>query len=260
MDDFLQDKPRKNHSGVLFRGHRRLFVLVFAVAVLWQCVSFLQMQLSAYYRTLRDDFKVVLAVTQSTDNAALAVLGDSLSSKEDILAVKLFSPQDALNALKSQNPRLAGELVALGREPMPAYFELKLSERALNNARSFVSNLSAEYPQLSVHYSAEQAQWAFYAGLCLRTVDMGALIALGLFVLFMFMVEAQPSRGASHLGGAVVVALLAGALSLGVFVLMTWPTGYLEPALRAFTSLERQVGIGVFCGLFGWTLSKWQKF
>ena len=47
MDDFLQDKPKKNKgSAVVFRGYRRLFALVFAVAVLWQCVSFLQMQLS----------------------------------------------------------------------------------------------------------------------------------------------------------------------------------------------------------------------
>ena len=261
MEDFLQDKPQKNkNSAVVFRGYRRLFALVFGVAVLWQCVSFLQMQLSKYHRVLADDFKMVLAVTQNTDNAVLADLGDSLSIKEDILAVKLFSPQDALEALKAKNERLTRAVVALGYEQMPAYFELKLSDRAINNIRPFAQNLQAEYPQLSLKYSLQHAQLAFYSGLCLRTINLASVFALVLFFAFMFMVEAHPSRGKAHLTGGVFSALAAGLLSLGFFALLAYPTGFLMPALQHFTSVERQLGLLVFCGLFGWTLSKWQKF
>ena len=261
MDDFLQEKPKKNKgSAVLFRGYRRLFALVFAVAVLLQCVSFLQMQLSRYHHDLADGFKVVLAVTQPTDNAALAELGDSLSAKEDVLAVKLFSPQDALAALKAKNERLTQALVALDYEQMPAYFELKLSNRAINNIRPFAQNLQAEYPQLSLKYSAEQARLAFYSGLCLRVVNLASVFALVLFFIFMFMVEAYPVRGKARVAGGVWSALLAGVLSLVFFMLLTYPTGFLMPALQHFTSVERQLGIWVFCGLLGWTLGKWQKF
>ena len=261
MDDFLQDKPKKNKgSAVVFRGYRRLFALVFAVAVLWQCVSFLQMQLSKYHHALADDFKLVLAVTQNTDNAALTELGDSLSNKEDVLSVKLFSPQDALAALKAKNERLTQAVVALGYEQMPAYFELKLSSRAINNIRPFAQNLQSEYPQLLLKYSPQQAQLAFYSGLCLRTLNLAAVLALVLFFAFMFMVEAYPVRGKAHVGGGVLSALLAGVLSLGLFMLLAYPAGLLVPALQHFTSVERQLGILVFCGLFGWTLSKWQKF
>lgn len=261
MEDFLQDKPKKTKgSSVVFHGYRRLFALVFAVAVLWQTVGFVQMQLGKYHRDLVRDFKVVLAVSAPQNNADLAALGDSLSAKEDVTAVKLFSPQDGLAALKARNPRLTQALVALGREQMPAYFELKLTNRAINNIRPFAQNLAAEYPQLSVKYAAAQADMAFYCGLCLRAVNMACVLALVCFFAFMFMVEAFPVRGKAHVGGGVVSAVAAGLLSLGFFILITYPTGFLVPALHHFTSVERQLGLLVFCGLFGWTLSKWQKF
>ncbi|MBR3603514.1 MAG: permease-like cell division protein FtsX [Elusimicrobiaceae bacterium] len=261
MDDFLQEKPKKRkHAAVVFRGYRRLFVLVLAIAVLWQAVSFLQKQLSAYHAQLVRDFKVILAVSQEAKNDALASLGESLNAKEDILNVKLFSPQDALAALKKKNPRLTQSMVLLGHEPMPAYFELTLADRAISNVRSFAQNLAAEYPQLSVKYSQAQADMTYYSGLCLHILNIACLLAFILFLVFMFMVEAYPLRGKTHVGGAVVSAIGAGLLSLGVFVALVYPTGLLVPALHNFTSVERQLFLLVFCGLLGWTLSKWQKF
>ncbi len=261
MEDFLQEKPKKKKTNpVVFRGYRRLFVLVFAVAMLWQSVSFVQLQLSRYHKALTQDFKVVLALTRPQSHEELAALGESLSAKKDILAVKLYSPQDGLAALKSRNARLAEALVALGREQMPAYFEVKLADRAINNIRPFTQNLAAEYPQLSVKYSAQEADLAFYSGLCLRALHLACVLALVLFFAFMFMVEAYPSRGKAHLGGGVASALAAGVLSGAVWFGLVYPAGVLVQPLAAFTSPERQLGIWVFCGLLGWTLSKWQKF
>ncbi len=261
MEDFLQEKPkRKKQSAVVFRGYRRLFVLVLAVAILWQGVSFLQKQLSEYHSKAVRSFKVILTVTQSQTNESLSALGESLSGKEDILNVKLYSPQDALAALKHKNPRLAESMVLLGHEQMPAYFELTLANRAINNARSFTQNLSAEYPQLSVKYSQTQADMAFYSGLCLRILNIACCLALVLFFVFMFMVEAYPLRGKTHVMGAVLSSVGAGILSFIVFLVLAYPTGLLVPALEHFTSVERQISLCVFCGLFGWTLGKWQKF
>ncbi|WP_458401301.1 hypothetical protein [Candidatus Avelusimicrobium sp.] len=261
MDDFLQEKPKKKKAaGAVFHGYRRLFALVFAIAVLWQAVSFLQLQLSSYHKQLVKEFKVVLAVKGVLDNAALKELGESLNQKEDVSSVKLFAPQDGLAVLKKKNPRLAESLVALGHEQMPAYFELTLAHQALNNVRSFAQNLSAEYPQLSVKYSATQAEMAFLSGLCVRILNLALIFALVLFFAFMFMVEAYPMRGKTHVGGAVVSSLLAGGLSFVFFLVLAYPTGFLVPALQHFTTIERQLSILIFSGLLGWTLGKWQKF
>ena len=259
MDEFLQeDKPKA--GGILFHGYRRVFVLVFAVAVLWQTVSFIQMQLASYHRAMVQEVKIIMPVTDNLDNAALTALGESLNSKEEVRSVKLFSPHDGLAVLQTKNPRLAQALVTLGREPMPAYFELYLYDRAINNIRSFVQNLAAQYPQLSIKYSQEQADMAFYSGICLRLVNAAAILTLMLFICFMLMVEAYPVHGPSHNLGAVGSALLAGVLSGAVLAIAVYPTGLLVQALSQFTSVARQAGLLVFCGLFGWTLGKWQKF
>lgn len=261
MEDFLKEasKPAMT-SKQIWRGYNRLFVLVLAMALLWQVVGFIQMQLSAYHRALVKDVKVILTVTSVENNETLQTIGESLNAKEDIVGVKLFSPQDGLVALQTKNPRLTQALVTLGREQMPAYYEITLQPRALNNIHSFTQNLAAEYPQLSVKYAAELADMAFYSGLCLRIVNIAAALAIVFFLVFMFLIEAYPAKGFSHRMGGVWLALLAGGVSWLVLALAVYPTGLLMPALAHFTTIGRQVALLVFCGLFGWTLSKWQKF
>ena len=260
MEDFMQETKKKKAAKPLFRGYRRLFLLVLAVALLGQVVSFLQGQLSQYHAQLKNDFKVILAVTTADTNETLTAWGESLSAKEDILAVKLFSPQDGVLALQQKNPRLAQALVTLGRESMPAYFELKLTERAIHTIEAFAQNIAAEYPNLSVRYSLPQAQLIFYSGVCLQVVNVTALLVLVLFVAFMFLVEAYPVRGRSHIWAGAVSAGVAGVLSLGIMMILVYPTGLLIPALEHFTSWGRQVAFIVFCTLLGWSLGKWQKF
>lgn len=261
MEDFLNEgSSRKRKTSAQRSGYRRVFVLVFAVAVLWQMVSFLQQQISQYHGRLVQDFKVVLPVVAPQDNEALTALGESLSTKTDIVSVKLFSPQDGLAVLQAKNPRLTQALVTLGREQMPAYFELRLNDKAINNVQSFVQNIAAEYPQLSVKYSAELASMIYYSGLCVRMINMAAVFALVLFVIFMFMVEAYPTSGKSTILPTVGVGLVAGLLSFGLLTVVLYPVGELVEPLKQFTTAGRQGAIMGFCGLWAWTLGKWKKF
>ena len=124
-ENFLEEKPKNaKPPKQVFRLHRRLFLLVFAVAVLFQSVLFLQTCLNRYYRALDRDFKIILTVSKKMDNAALANLGDSLNQKTDITEVKLFSPQDALETVRKQNPQLADSLLLMGKNKMPDMSEL----------------------------------------------------------------------------------------------------------------------------------------
>ena len=257
MEDFLQEKPKKKTHSVSFH---RLFVFIFALALLGQVISFIHLQLSHYHQRLTQDFKVILTVSAPADNTLLSTWGESLSAKTDITEVRLFSPQDGLAALQTKNPRFAASLVTLGRDTMPAYFELKLTDAGISNVQSFVQNIAAEYPSLSVNYSAAQADMIFYTGLCLRVIQFAIILSLVCFVLFMFLVEAYPMRGKSHAPAALGYGALAGVLSLVGMCLLVYPTGFLMPALQHFTSVERQISIVVFCTLLGWSLGKWQKF
>ena len=261
MEKSLQDKPTKApYVRVVFRGHRRLFILVFALALLGQAISLLQDKVSAYHQALVEDFKVILVVNTTADNEALTAMGESLSAKQDITSVKLFAPADGLAALQARNARLASALVTLGREPMPSYFEIKLSNRAINNIAAIAQNIAAEYPQLAIKYAPEQAQMIFISGILIRTVNMLTILALVLLLVFMFLVEAYPMRGKAHLKGGVLAALLAWGLSFVLLAGLVYPISFLTEGFVTFTSVGRQIGLAVGCGLLGWTLSKWQKF
>ncbi len=245
----------------LFRLYRRLFLLVFAVAVLWQGLLLVDTRLAQYYRDLENTFKVILTAPGKTDNASLEQWGESLNQKQDIVSVKLFSPQDGLEVVRRQNPQLAESLLLMGKNKMPAYFELKLTPQTFGNMRPFMDNLAAEYDELSIHYNAQHADLVFYTGVCSKLLRLVMAFALLLFLGFMFLVEAYPVRGGkSHVWGGAVSGLLAGIASCLFIGVLVYPTGLLQEVMHTFTTPEKQLLVFVFCTLFGWTLSKWQKF
>ena len=245
----------------VFRLHRRLFLLVFAVAMLWQGLLLVDTRLGQYHQALADSFKVLLTVDGKTDNAVLIQMGETLNQKADVASVKLYSSQDALEVVRQQNPQLAQSLLLMGRNKMPAYFELRLVPQAVRNAPSLLANLAAEYKGLTPHYNAQHAQLVFMTGLCVKLLRMSMLFAALLFLAFMFFVEAYPTKKSrSHLLSAMFSGVLAGVCAGLFFAVLIYPTGFLSETIQLFTTPARQVLLLVFCGLFGWTLSKWQRF
>ena len=262
-EDFLSEtqthhaeQPRK-----FSRLHRRLFLLVFAIAVLWQGLLLVDTRLSQYHRAMSDSFKVILTVDGKADNTVLAQMGETLNQKEDIESVRLFSAKDGLEAVRRQNPQLVQSLLLMGRNQMPAYFELRLTPTAVRNVSSLLANLSAEYKELTPHYNAQHAQWVFLTAISLKLLRMSMLFSALLFLAFMFLVEAYPSKkGRSHLISGAFSGMLADICAGAFFAILIYPTGFLSEVLRDFVTPVGQVLLFIFCGLLGWTLSKWQKF
>lgn len=243
------------------RLHRRLFLLVFAVALLWQTLLMVQTRLEQYYSDMNRAFKVILTVDTPADNATLAQMGETLNQKADIASVKLFSSQDALKVVQQQNPQLAQSLLLMGRNKMPAYFELRLVPTAVRNVEPLIANLTAEYKGLTAHYNNEHAQLLFTTGLCLKLLRLSMGLTLLVFLVFMFFVEAYPSKQTrTHFMGGMISGILAALIAWGCFILLIYPTGFLNDSLWTLTTPAQQILLTVFCAIFGWTLSKWQKF
>ena len=245
----------------VFRLYRRLFLLVFATAVLWQGLLLVDMRLGQYHQALQDSFKVILTLDGQISNEDLSQMGESLNQKDDITSVKLFSSQDGLEVVRRQNPQLAESLLLMGRNKMPAYFEIRLTQTAVRNVEALLSNLTAEYKGVTPHYHAEHAQLAFTVGVCKKLLRLSLWFAGLLFLAFMFLVEAYPEgKKKSHALSGAVSGVLAGICAAALFIGLAYPTGFLSTALQQFTTPERELLLLVFCGLLGWTLSKWQKF
>jgi len=261
-DIFAEEKPaaaKKTKAG--FRLHYKLFLLVFGVALLWQSLIFMDMRLTDYARTLQDSFKIILKINGPVDSATLTQIGESLNQKKDIASVKLYSPQEAMETVQKQNPQLVQAVLLMGKNKMPAYFEVKLTPQGMNNAEPLADSLAAEYAVLTPYYNRTHASFAFYAALCSKILRITLVVALLVFLLFMFLVEAaQAERSFAYTLGGVVSGMLAGVLAAGVMALFIFPTGLLVPAVAAFTTWGRQILLVTFCALMGWTLAKWQKF
>ena len=245
----------------IFHLHRKLFLLVFAIAILGQSLLFVDLRLQNYYEELQKSFKVILTVNNTIDNNELGKIGDSLNQKTDIVSVRLYSPQDGLEKVRTQNPQLVDSLLLMGKNKMPAYFELKLAPQAIANVGPFVENLTAEYGFLIPHYNQEHAAYVFYAGICAKILRIALVCALGVFLLFMFLIEASYSaRPLAHSWGGAVSGILAGVGAGVLLAALIYPTGFLAQAVWQFTTPAREILLLVFCALLGWTLSKWQKF
>ena len=188
-------------------------------------------------------------------------MGETLNQKEDIASVKLFSAQDGLSVVQRQNPQLAQSLLLMGRNKMPAYFEIRLTDTALRNVDALLANLTAEYQGVTPHYNAEHAQLVFTVGLCKKLLRLSLWFAGLLFLAFMFLVEAQPvEKKKSHAKAGALSGVLAGMCAALFFMLLVYPTGFLSATVWQFTTPLRELLLWTFCGLLGWTLSKWQKF
>ncbi len=261
MDELFEETKPKQRTRSKQVGHlyRKLFLLVFSIALITQALLFVDKGLEDYYNTLKESFKVILTVDAPAESTVLEQWGETLNQKQDITSVRLLSPEDALAVVQRKNPQLVDSLLLMGKNQMPAYFEITLSIPAINNIRPFVDNLNAEYEDLTPHYNEQHAQMLFYVGFASKLVRiLGALALLG-FIAFMFLVEAFPYEQGHALGG-LLSGIFAGILSAGVLAALIYPVGHLADVFVYFTTWHRQVLLLAFSGLMGWTFSKWQKF
>ena len=261
MDELFEKTESKKHVRTKQVGHlyRKLFLLVFSIALLAQALLFVDKGLADYYNTLAESFKLILTVDTPAQPEVLDQWGQSLNQKRDITSVRLLSSEDALTVVRHKNPQLVESLLLMGKNQMPAYFEVTLSVAAVNNIRPFVDNLNAEYEDLTPHYNQQHAQMLFYVGFISKLVRILAGLALLGIIAFMFLVEASPYYQ-GHAWGGIISGLLAGILSVAVLAVLIYPMGPLADVFAYFTTWHRQVLLLVLCALLGWTFSKWQKF
>ncbi len=256
---FENEEPKPKPTRHVGHLHRKLFLLVFAIGLLAQGWLLGHTGLRNYYQGLLGDFKVILTVESPAQQDQLASWKTLLSQQQEVLSVQLFSPEDALQRIRQKNPQLVESLLQIGKNQMPAYFELTLSPAGISNIRPLADQLRTMLPALALHYHPVQARLISYVGALLVSMRViGGLIVLALLA-FMFLVEAAPYPSSHPFSGAIsgILAALLAALCVGGVL---YPWGLFYEAVHQFTALAEQLLWVVCSGLLGWTLAKWQRF
>lgn len=253
-----EEKPVP-HSNQIAHLHRRLCLLVFALALLLQGLLSVEKSVGDYYQWLAQSFKIILTVEVPANQEQLTSWQAELAQQPEVDQVRVFSADEALAVVRHQNPQLVDSLLALGKNQMPPYFELVPKEQSFYNVGAWTDTLAAKYENLSLHYSHQQATLLFYTGLAAKLLRGLGILVLISFLAFMFLVEAAPYPQEHALSG-FVAGLVAGLVAAGLLAAVLYPMGVLVDFWNYATSWHRQVLVLVFSGLMGWTLSKWQKF
>ncbi|WP_428897736.1 hypothetical protein Dip518_001528 [Parelusimicrobium proximum] len=243
------------------KGHRRIFLLTLAIAVLMQAVAFLHMQVSSVSEELSSDMKILLTFTSEPDSAFIDRIGNSLSANPDIDSLRFVSSEDGLDNIRNTNPKLADTFVFIGRKVMPEYFEIKLNFDAIADIEGWLkTNVKDPFPTLDIRYKEDEAKVVVYMHLIENLLNFVIILFFVVILAFVLFVEAYQyceERGGRWKGS--MSALLAFAVSLAIFWVLCKPFGLLSGGF-IFTTYYIQGIIAFTLAILGYSLVKWQRF
>src|SRR5438874_11602564 len=101
------------------------FVVGAAVGLAGETLLLLQRQCARVEQTLRDDFRVVLFMKADLEEGRRKVLEEQLRALPDVEDVRALSKQDALDALRREEPELVESVSFLSDNPLDPGFEIK---------------------------------------------------------------------------------------------------------------------------------------
>lgn len=203
---------------------------------------------------MRDDFRVVLFMRASVEESRAKVLEEKLRAAPEVADVRFIPADEALAALKREDPELADSVALVGDNPLPAAFEVRPSPEALTHLGAWIDDAQRLADWTDLRYKPGQVQailrlrfYAFFLRMTLSTmVCLLAVAALGA------MSAASRLRNPPALWAAGCGA--AGGL---LAVAISWPLRR-DALLWALPEPLAQLALLAACATLGWSLSLWR--
>ena len=249
-----------NYSKIVFRGYRRVFFLIFALAMLMQASVFMQNRIARALDLVNDDFKMVLALNNANTQQAkdFHAFLDGINGVKEVAVIE---PDTVLAALNNRDNSMSAQ--AVNADFLPAFFEIKVTQDVLLNPKAWVAeNITSAGKDANVYYKEDQAALALYINAVNKFALIALLSAAFLLLAFGFFVEAYYTKisSLSERAGGLFSALLVYALSAGAAFALAYPVNAINPAFKYCLLNWTQLIVALLCLSCGWTLAKWKKF
>jgi len=208
---------------------------------------------------LREDFRVVLFLRGDVPESRRKVLEEQLRAQPEAEQVRYVPPEEALAALKREDPELVDAVALVGENPLPGAFEVEPTPQALPGLASWIDSVQGLAAWSDVRWKSAQLQAVLRAGLydhwlrlALSTLSCAAA-ALVLWVLSVGL------RGTARAGESVLAfaGALGGAGGLMLAALAAWPL-HRDVLLWSWPPFWTQAALVASCAVLGWTLSLWR--
>lgn len=243
---------------MLFHGYRRVFFLVFAIAMFMQTAVFLQSRTALALRLLGDDFKIVAVINNTSHEKALV---GKISALADVSSVNTVDPGKVLASFNGPGSSLPAQ--AVNTDFLPAFLEIKVNRSVMLNPKLWIDkNINSMGEDIDTSYKEDQAQLAVYVNTVNRFALVALLLAAFSLLAFGFFTEAYYTKitpKEDRICGSVS-ALLAYLVSDVVVFLLAYPLGGVNPDLKYCLLSWQQAAVFLLCLSAGWTLAKWKKF
>jgi len=249
-----------NYSKIVFRGYRRVFFLVFAIAMLMQAAVFMQNRIQNALKLINDDFKIVLVLNNASD-AQAKEFQSNVSNISGVSSIDIIEPNSVLASLNDAGNSMSAQ--AVNADFLPAFFEVKVSQDVLLNPKVWVQdNINALGQDAGAYYKEDQAKLAVYINAINKFALIALLTAAFSLLAFGFFVEAYYTKISplNERFGGLFSALSAYVVSAGVAFALAYPLNAINPDFKYCLLNWHQLAVALLCLSAGWTLAKWKKF
>lgn len=207
---------------------------------------------------MRDDFRVVLFTRASLEEARAKVLEEKLRAAPEVADVRFIPADEALAALKRDDPELAESVALVGDNPLPAAFEVRPAPEALTHLAAWIDAAERLADWSDLRYKPGEVQtilrlrlYAYLLRVTLSTLAclLAALALAALSASVRAAVPARRSSAALTAAGGAAGALLALAFA--------WPL-HRDALLWAWPRPFAQLTLLAACATIGWALPPWR--
>lgn len=240
---------------------RVLWVFAFAAcaALAGQTLVLVERQCRSLESALSSDFRVVLFLRGEVPEPRVKVLEEKLRAQPESSAVRYVSSDEALAALRREDPELVDAVALVGDNPLPGAFEVRPAAEALPRLAAWIDSASGLADWSDVRWKPAQLQAILRArlyGHWLRLALSTLLCAAAALVLWSLAVclRAPARRAERQLAAA---GALGGCAGLAVAALQAWPLRR-DELFWSWPSFWTQAALIAACAALGWALSLWR--
>jgi hypothetical protein len=235
-----------------------LFMLAAAAGLAGETLLLAERHCSRLESSMRDDFRVVFFTRASLEESRAKVLEEKLRAAPEVADVRFVPADEALAALKRDDPELAESVALIGDNPLPAAFEVRPAPESFTHLGAWIDAARRLADWSDLRYKGGEVQailrLRFYARLLSMTLSTLVCLVAGVALIAVGPFSRTPHHGSPQ---AAFWAAAGGAFGALIAVAISWPLRR-DELLWAWPGLTSQLFLLASCAVLGWSSSLWR--
>ena len=263
MEEHRHEAHQESKKEGVRKGYRVVFLLAFSAGLLAELLLFIRAQMNQITFLLEDDFRIV-AVKNGRSKETVSEVENGLKNIPGTLSVIFVDKEARLKMLKDDDPELVSSVLAVGGNPLPDTWEIKLKEEAIGGVDLWTEAAWKVPGVEDIKYKPLEAYAILHALFYAHLITLGFYAAACALVLMSVMILSyrKPLSGLFCALKKDSVWFVAGAAGAGLSTIaaygLIYPVKYLS-SLWVWPGPLWHAAVMVASALGGWVLCQWKN-